>query len=93
MKTKKPRLKCLPGKPLAPEEARADDLSLDGLMSAISGRVRNGQYADQLEANLLLSIIEDRTDDTDRLLNVIDRRNQLGLTLVSHEPESPPRSS
>ena len=65
METKRPRLECLPGKRLASEEAKIDDLSLDDLMSAITGRVRNGQYADQLEANLLLAIIEGRTDDTD----------------------------
>ena len=51
-------------------------------MSAITGRVRNGQYADQLEANLLLAIIEGRTDDTDRLLDVLDRRSRLGLAVV-----------
>ena len=90
METKRPRLECLPGKRLASEEAKIDDLSLDDLMSAITGRVRNGQYADQLEANLLLAIIEGRTDDTDRLLDVLDRRNRLGLSVVvSNDLECP----
>ena len=90
METKRPRLECLPGKRLASEEAHIDDLSLDDLMSAITGRVRNGQYADQLEANLLLAIIEGRTDDTDRLLDVLDRRNRLGLAVVvSNDLECP----
>ena len=68
-------------------------LGFDEVMSIIAKRIRHRKNADQLESNALLAILEDRSDEFERLLNVLDRRNRLGFSLVSHEPESPPQSS
>ena len=68
-------------------------LGFDEVMSIIAKRIRHRKNADQLESKALLAILEDRSDEFERLLNVLDRRNRLGFSLVSHEPESPPQSS
>jgi len=67
-------------------------LGFDEVMSIIARRIRHRKNADQLESNTLLAIMKGRSEEFERLLDVLDRRNRIGISLVSHEPETPPRS-
>lgn len=58
-------------------------LSIDDILDLMSRRVRDRVYSDRLEQNALLSIIEGRYDNAERLFELRDRRDQLGLKITS----------
>lgn len=58
-------------------------LSIDDILELIARRVRDRVYSDRLEQNALLSIIEGRYENAERLFGLRDRRDKLGLKITS----------
>ena len=58
-------------------------LSIDDILELVARRVRDRVYSDRLEQNALLSIIEGRYENADRLFDLRDRRDKLGLKITS----------
>ncbi len=59
-------------------------LDIDDLLSITAKRLRQGLYADPLER---------RTEEADRLLDILERRDRAGLRVPARGPAFPPRSS
>ena len=68
-------------------------LDIDDLLAITAKRLRQGRYADPLERNAVLAIVEGRTEEADRLLDVLGRRDRTGLRVAARGPAFPPRSS
>ena len=62
-------------------EAFRDRLTIDDILAFSARRIRE-RVGDALEKRTLLAIIEGRFDEVERLFAVIDRRNDLGLTVI-----------
>lgn len=58
-------------------------LDFAGRMAIIEKRIRLRDYGDALEQRALLAIIEEDHEDVTHLFDVIDRRNSLGLKVIS----------
>ena len=58
-------------------------LSIDDILDLMARRVRDRVYLDRLEQNALFSIIEGRYENADRLFDLRDRRDKLGLKITS----------
>lgn len=70
-----------------------DRLSIDEILSLMARRVRRRQYADGLEQRVLLAIVEGRFDEVDRLFGVVERRDELGLRVISSPGQATPARS
>ncbi len=57
-------------------------LTIDDLMALTARRIRNRE-GDSLEKRALLAIIEGRFGEAEHLFGVIDRRKNLGLSVVT----------
>ena len=64
-------------------DACRTQLSIDDILDLTARRVRDRVYSDRLEQNALLSIIEGRYENADRLFELRDRRDKLGLKITS----------
>ena len=62
-------------------EAFRDRLTINDILALSARRIRE-RAGDALEKRTLLAIIEGRFDEVERLFAVIDRRNDLGLTVI-----------
>lgn len=58
-------------------------LSIEDILDLMARRVRDRVYSDRLEQNALFSIIEGRYENADRLFDLRDRRDKLGLKITS----------
>lgn len=64
-------------------ELHHDRLGMAGILGLAAKRIHHRKYADKLEQNALLAIIEGESEAAHRLLDVIGRRNALGLQVIS----------
>lgn len=67
------------------------DCSLTEACADITQRLRNNSDADPLEVRALLAIIDDRKEEANLLLNVMTKRNNIGLTTIKGGKESQPQ--
>lgn len=64
-------------------DACRTQLSIDDILELMARRVRDRVYSDRLEQNALLSIIDGRYENAERLFDLRDRRDKLGLKITS----------
>ncbi|MET0120151.1 MAG: hypothetical protein ABW124_03810 [Candidatus Thiodiazotropha sp. 6PLUC9] len=58
------------------------DQTFDEACRAVSEKLQNMEGGDTIEKRTLMAIIEDRDEDANRLLNIVERRNALNLRSV-----------
>ena len=61
----------------------SDSLTFIQACKSVARRLRESASADVLEKDALLAIIEDDPQEAERLLQVMERRNALGLRVIT----------
>ena len=69
-----------------------NDSTFDAAAQSVAQRLKADTQSDAVEKHALLAILTDDTDNADRLLDVMKRRNERGLFVVKDAQEVPARS-